>query len=135
MLTWVLLSYCEQEPPFVPTPDYNFFIALIESGVDTNNDSIISHAEAAAVTFLNVRARNISDLTGIEKFINLETLFCSDNQLLTVDLSTNSELNWLWIDDIPILHEVCVWTLPFPPTGFHLKVNGSPNAYFTTDCK
>jgi len=61
-------------------------------------------------------------------------LFCSSNQLTRLDISKNSKLDWLWIDNMPTLHEVCVWTLPFPPSGFHLKVNGSPNVYFTMDC-
>jgi len=35
---------------------------------------------------------------------------------------------------MPTLEEVCVWTMPFPPEGFKLCADGSPNTYFTTDC-
>lgn len=35
---------------------------------------------------------NISDLTGIEKFVNLETLYCSFYPLTNLDVSNNTAL-------------------------------------------
>jgi len=37
---------------------------------------------------------------------------------------------------MPTLYEVCVWTMPFPPSGVYLGVDvtGSPNVCFETDC-
>jgi len=35
---------------------------------------------------------------------------------------------------MPSLNKVCVWIMPFPPTGFGLETKSSPNVYFTTDC-
>jgi hypothetical protein len=41
----------------------------------------------------------------------------------------------LSIGGMPSLNQVCVWTLPFPPSGVDVYTDGSPNVYFTTDCK
>jgi len=80
----------------VNIPDAYFRNALIEAGVDTNNDGEISYAEAETITNLNVRERNISDLTGIEAFINLDSLECSNNQLTSLDISKNTNLIFLY---------------------------------------
>ena len=76
LLIVAVLSQCrkEVEPPTVNIPDNNFLNALIELGVDTNGDGKISPEEAEVITYLDVSGNSISDLTGIEKFINLDTL-------------------------------------------------------------
>ena len=74
--------------------------------------------------------------------INLAVLWCDGNQLSRLDISNNRNLGTsynpaLSISDMPNLTEVCVWTLPFPPTGFYgfdVCTTGSPNVVFTTDC-
>lgn len=73
-------------------PDTAFRYALIEEGVDTNNDSLISYAEAEAVTYLYVTEKGISSMTGIEAFINLDSLWCRWNQLTSLDMSGNTKL-------------------------------------------
>ncbi|MFC2115151.1 T9SS type A sorting domain-containing protein [Bacteroidota bacterium] len=79
----------------VTIPDSAFLNALIKEGVDLNKDGFISYAEAEAVTSLNVYSRNISDLTGIEAFVNLTELSCSNNQLQNLDLTNNTALEYL----------------------------------------
>ncbi len=76
-------------------PDANFKGALIEAGVDINADGEISHDEAKAISELDVYDRNISDLTGIEAFVNLVSLKCDDNQLTSLNLSDNTSLESL----------------------------------------
>ncbi len=139
----------------VRLPDSNFKNALIENGVDSNEDGQISYNEAEAVADLNVGGKNISDMTGIEALISLNTLDCSYNQLTRLDIYNNTslrELNCggnllskLYIGDndsleilnlsnMPDLRGVCVRQLPFPPAGITIDTTGSPNAYFTTNC-
>ncbi|CAM3331559.1 T9SS type A sorting domain-containing protein [Aequorivita lipolytica] len=79
----------------VNIPDANFKIALIEVGVDTNNDGEIQVSEAEVVVNLNVNFKNISSLEGIESFINLEVLQCYGNQLIILDMSQNINLHLL----------------------------------------
>ncbi|MDC1312946.1 hypothetical protein N8X76_02960, partial [Flavobacteriaceae bacterium] len=74
-------------------PDPNFEQALIDFGYDTApiNGSVPT-ANISSVTFLDVRSKNISDLTGIEGFNTLTTLYCFDNQLTSLDVSNNNVL-------------------------------------------
>lgn len=97
MLTMVILSQCKKEiePNVVTIPDNNFLNALIELGVDTNGDGIISPAEAEVITFLDVSEDSISNMTGIEAFVYLDTLICSFNMLNSLDLSSNPALRFI----------------------------------------
>ncbi len=80
-LTLILLfSQCEKDPEPVDIPDQAFLDALIKVGVDTNRDGIISFEEAEAIDTLLVYGEDITDLTGIEAFINLIVLGCGDNK-------------------------------------------------------
>ncbi len=114
LLTVVILCQCEKDSPDNTFPDINFYNALIEQGVDTNGDSIISPAEAEVITSLNVswnkildlsgttfvnRWNKILDLTGIEVFVNLKSLDCSDNLLTSLDVSNNTALERLVCSD------------------------------------
>lgn len=50
----------------------------------------------SSVTSLDVSNMNISDMNGIEKFINLEYLNCGDNQIKSIDVSSNTKLSTLY---------------------------------------
>ncbi len=76
----------------VSIPDTSFLYALIAEGVDSDSDSLISNTEAEAIDSLSIPSHNISDLTGIEAFVNLITLDCSYNSLTSVDISNNIAL-------------------------------------------
>ena len=59
-------------------PDTAFLYALIEEGVDTNGDSLISHDEAELITYLGIEGSweegkrgEIKNMKGIEAFINI----------------------------------------------------------------
>jgi hypothetical protein len=88
----LILSQCKKDPESINIKDDNFLNALIEQGVDKNGDGIISPEEAAQVHFLYVNNLSISDLKGIEAFVNLEELGCGFNQLTSLDVSKNTAL-------------------------------------------
>jgi len=113
----VILSSCEKKDDgpnpddIVDIPDIEFLYALINEGVDTNGDSLISYGEAEAVDTLicgfgtsscgdigapcdNVGGINptygdIISLEGINAFKNLQYLDCSFNVLASLDVSNN----------------------------------------------
>ncbi|MDR1814846.1 MAG: hypothetical protein LBR18_08390 [Tannerella sp.] len=78
----------------VEIPDANFGAYLLEN-FDQNNDGVITVSEAEAVKDINCSGKEIADLTGIEKFANLESLNCSNNKLDELELRYNKKLNKL----------------------------------------
>ena len=84
--TAILFAYC-LSAQIVNIPDANFKAALVgNSAINTNMDTEIQVSEANAYTgVINVGGLNISDITGIEAFINLTFLECSYNQITNID--------------------------------------------------
>ncbi|NEN25741.1 T9SS type A sorting domain-containing protein [Cryomorpha ignava] len=76
-------------------PDTYFKQALIENGVDVSMDGEIDQSEALLISNLNISSDSISNLNGIEFFLNLSSLNCSDNLISELDLSSNTQLEYL----------------------------------------
>ncbi|MBO4461081.1 MAG: S-layer homology domain-containing protein [Clostridiales bacterium] len=74
-------------------PDKEFAAAL--EAFDRNNDKVLIWGEVMNVTSLDVSGLGIKDLSGIEIFRNLMNLNCSNNYLMTLDLSKNTKLKTL----------------------------------------
>ncbi|MFC7773065.1 DUF7619 domain-containing protein [Flavobacterium sp. GCM10027622] len=71
-------------------PDANFKAKLLQHNVDTNADGEIDQTEAATYTLrLNLSNSNIHDLSGIEYFVNINELYCSNNQLTTLTIGNS----------------------------------------------
>lgn len=83
------------EDEIIDIPDVNFKNALIEQGVDTNNDNEIQISEAENRTLLAISNQGIKSLEGIQYFINLVTLSAFDNLISSVDLSALTKLKSL----------------------------------------
>ncbi|WP_417859233.1 T9SS type A sorting domain-containing protein [Xanthomarina gelatinilytica] len=81
----------------VNIPDANFKSYLLaDAAINTNSDSEISVAEAQAFSGeLLINGLSISDLTGIEEFINITRLDCYSNNLTSLDVSNNLALTRL----------------------------------------
>lgn len=220
LLLSALIRECErtQHEPVVEIPDQDFQNTLISRGVDTNGDGQISYEEAKVTETLVLPPSGITDLTGLEAFMNLDsltiilnpldgidlsantllryldityceltdldlssnpglevlncgrnglseldltnnqglhTLICNNNrlahldlspvsdlvtmiscgnQLSYLDISQHTQLRKIGVDNMPMLTEVCVWTLPFPPEGVIVLQGYSPNIQYTTAC-
>ena len=82
-------------------PDANFKAYLVgDTAININGDTEIQLTEAASFNgIIDCSNMGIADLTGIESFTSLTNLFCSNNQLQTLDLSNNLNLNWLFCDN------------------------------------
>lgn len=103
----LLISYASNAQ-IINFPDANFKNALVNTNcidtnnngigdidADANNDGEIEVSEAVTVNSLIVEQQSIANLSGIEQFINLHTLNCSYNPLITLDLTSQSNLSYL----------------------------------------
>jgi hypothetical protein len=99
---FLTLQGIAQNGDLVEIPDTAFLYALIDVGVDTDEDSLISIAEAEAVSTLMIMNRGITDMTGIEAFVMLDTLICDNNSIDTLNLATLSGLEMLSCGSNPI---------------------------------
>ncbi|CAL2101209.1 conserved exported protein of unknown function [Tenacibaculum sp. 190130A14a] len=109
--------------------DTNFKNALLSNpAINTNGDGAISFAEAAAVTNLTITNKSISDLDGLEHFINIEVLDCSNNNIEEIDTSPLTKLKFLIAENNSIktidVRTNTLWTL---------RLSGNPlvHAYLT----
>ncbi|MBN1132562.1 MAG: T9SS type A sorting domain-containing protein [Bacteroidales bacterium] len=89
------LTFAQSQDTIVEIPDISFLNALINQGLDTNGDGLISYAEARTIHCLYVEEMSISDLTGIEAFTNLDTLLCYCDELTSLNVSNNTALTFL----------------------------------------
>lgn len=81
----------------VNIPDANFKAYLIgRPDINTNGDNEIQVSEATSFTGgIYCDYKNISDVKGIEAFINLTTLICYHNKIENLDVSKNIALRHL----------------------------------------
>ncbi|GGG47434.1 hypothetical protein GCM10010976_18570 [Bizionia arctica] len=97
----------------VNIPDINFKNALVndnvvdtddngtwDSDADLNNDGEIQVSEAESVISLNVDYKNITSLEGIANFTNLTLLYCTDNPLVELNVTSLINLETLRCWDI-----------------------------------
>ncbi len=77
------------------TLDLNGNVSSYNS-IDTNGDSEIQISEALQIKYLKISNSNISNLSGIEFFTNLENLQCSNNQISSMNISNLINLKYLY---------------------------------------
>ena len=77
---------------YTNVPDANFELALLNLGYDFVIDGVVETSAIDTITELYINNENIADLTGIEDFIALKSLFCYNNNLSTINLSNNTQL-------------------------------------------
>lgn len=109
-LVLVLCLFTGVNAQIINIPDANFKAKLLAASpsnsialnstntsikIDVNNNGEIEQSEALNVYKLNVFSSSISDLTGISYFVNLKTLNCRSNQLTSLDIIQNTDLNIL----------------------------------------
>ncbi|WOD43555.1 hypothetical protein [Hwangdonia lutea] len=88
---------------YISIPDNHFETKLIEQGIDTdgvvNQQMLKTDAEKVTRLDLNLSANfgEISDLTGIEGFVNLTLLSAANQKIQTVDLSFNTKLDTIYM--------------------------------------
>lgn len=86
---------------YVNIPDVNFKASLLaNSSINSNEDEEISYAEAEAFGGnLVISNQTIEDLTGIEAFENIVVLSAFNNNISTIDLSSNTKLRQVLLEN------------------------------------
>jgi Leucine-rich repeat (LRR) protein len=82
----------------VTIPDASFKAYLVgNSAINTNGDTEIQVSEASTFAgLINCSGQSISNLSGIEAFTSITGLDCASNQLISLDLSSNTALTDLY---------------------------------------
>lgn len=102
LLLVLCILYVQQSiAQYTLIPDTNFEQALIDLNIDSEGilDGQVLTNDINTIPYLDVNDKNIEDLTGIEGFINLKTLFCWDNNLSFLNTSNNILLEELYCDN------------------------------------
>jgi len=117
--------------------DANFEQALINLGCDTGiPDGSVSTASIDTIIFLDVSSSSIANLTGIEDFTALTYFDCSYNQIVSLDLSNNHDLQSLDCSNNQLTtlnirngnNSSGLWS--WPVYGIHfLNTSSNPNLY------
>jgi hypothetical protein len=111
----ILLTYNLSIAQNINFPDSNFKTKLLQCDVsgsnpialnlignqfkiDSNSDGQIEQSEALEVSYLFLYASNISDLTGIEYFTNIQYLGINNNSISVLNLTTLTHLIGLRCD-------------------------------------
>ena len=82
---------------FIPGTNFrNFLNTNHPTFMDISGDSLIIDSAATVTGSFDCAGQNISDITGLEWFFNVQDLYCFNNQLTTLpDLSAFTNLRWL----------------------------------------
>lgn len=92
------------ESCYVYIPDVNFKAYLVNNyQINTNGDGEVSLSEAIAYAgTIDIYDKNVSDLTGLEAFLNISGFRSSNNPLSNVDLSANVKLTLLQLSSFQL---------------------------------
>ncbi len=83
---------CIYGKTFVPDDNFEAYLEANGMGDSINSNDSVLTVNIITVQNLFVNNQNISDLTGIENFIELQHLECESNSLTVLDLSNNTQL-------------------------------------------
>ena len=98
--------------------------------------NMLTELDLSGSTLLTRLILNNNLFTSLDLSFNssLETMISCGNRLTKLDISMLQHLKLIGVDNMPMLKEVCVWTLPFPPEGVTVLQTYSPQIQFTLDC-
>ena len=89
---------------FTAIPDTNFEEKLIALGIDDIMDNQVLNSNIQVISNLDVSDAGIFNLTGIEGFTNLAILNCNDNELVDLNLGSNTSLEQLYCDNNKLIN-------------------------------
>ncbi len=104
-----LITSIQISAQYTSIPDANFEAALDALGYDDiSGDGQVPTSNIEVITSLELNNQNISDLTGINDFVALETLKLQYNNLTSLDVSNLINLRILWASNGNIFSSIDV---------------------------
>ena len=119
----------------IPDPEFKTWLTS-NSAIDVNGDGQIQISEASAYTgAVYAVSSGITDLTGIEAFTGITSLYCQNNLLTQLDISNNTALINLKCINNPNLSCIQVWDTSYANANFTV-IDSSIDAtmHFSLDC-
>ncbi|NQZ43776.1 MAG: hypothetical protein HRT65_05645 [Flavobacteriaceae bacterium] len=97
----IVTTPTNDEPVIAMTaiPDIEFERNLIELGFDDEEDGMVRTSNIQGIKELILNDKGISSFEGIEDFEMLENLWAVENNLTTLDLTSNTLLKFVFVDD------------------------------------
>ena len=77
-------------------PDDNFRAVIKGRDYDSDGNGILSAREIGLTLNIYCEGMGIKSLKGVEYFVDLQGLWCKDNQIASMDISKNKDLRGLW---------------------------------------
>jgi hypothetical protein len=116
---------------YIPDDNFENYLELNGMGNGVLDDDSVLTSNINTVTLMFNDGENISDLTGIEDFTLLESLFCYNNNLTELDLSNNLSLQILFAHGNP-LSCIKVWdTVPF--LDGTINIGSTPGSFYVNN--
>jgi len=109
----------------------NLLLEELVCGRNSLNELDVSENQSLLKLVLN---NNLITSLDLSANLGLTKMISCGNQLTRLDISRHTALELIGVDNMPMLTEVCVWTLPFPPEGIVVLRRFSPNIVFSDQC-
>ena len=128
----------EEIEKFVNIPDATFKDYFLKNAQwNINQDEEISFSEAENITFIDINiptnsVNRITNVIGIESFINLTSIKMTFTNITSIDFSKNQKLSYIYLGSNKI-EEIKITTLP-ELKEFHAQANSLKNLDLT-GCK
>ena len=80
-------------------PDANFRAIISSSTYDKDRNGTLSAEEIGTTINIHCESSNIKSIKGVEYFVNLQGLWCRDNQISSMNISALTDLRGLWCSE------------------------------------
>ncbi|MFC4739233.1 T9SS type A sorting domain-containing protein [Flavobacterium ponti] len=116
--------FASSETPLYDAINGDWYVSNYNT-IDINNDGEIQVSEALAIKWLRLDNSSISNMAGIEAFLNLQYLSCANNQITNFNPSLLTNLQYLnyYNNQVPILNFSGLTNLEFLNCGANQLIN------------
>ena len=87
LLFLILASFVQAQQTYVPDNNFEAYLEANGMGNGIPNDDYVTTANISGIGTLICAGNSIADMTGIEDFVSLSTLYCFDNNLTQLDVT------------------------------------------------